>query len=370
MHALSLYSMRSSHLRVARSGQYGLTLVELMIALAISLVLVLAAVYVFTATRQSDRAVERASDSRETGLFALQMLGREIAQAGFYPSSQPPMIGHMSQTGMIDGYPPYEATPRLKTDWINRETGWPPAAYLTGLFGCEGAKFDVVTGTCGSATAGAPDTIVINYFTNDSMDSAVGTRRDCLGQDAANHDSNSTRKFNVGGTPPLTPHTSLNPALPPQAALFVSNRYTLTDIKLSVDQGDVNSKSLACSGSGNDAGSYQPIVAGLTDLKFSYGVYADDKSYVPVAFYTATEVSKLPAVTINGVPLSGWQRVSAVRVCVLTQTLGAGARLGDKAGAGRTYLDCAGNTQPQPKGASVERYTQEFGVRNTLKQTF
>ena len=370
MHALSLCSMKSNRFRNTRSSQYGLTLVELMVALAISLVLVLAAVYVFVATRQSDRAVERDGDARETGMFVLQMLGREIAQAGFYPASQPPLIGHVSQTGMIDGYPPYENTPRLATDWMNQAAGWPPVAYLTGIYGCDGAQFDPVTSTCGSASTGAPDTIIINYFTNDSMDSTVGTRRDCLGQDAANHTSNATRKLNTGGNPPLVPHTTLNPALPPQSPLFVSNRYTLTNIKLSVDQGDVNSKSLACSGSGNDGGGYQPIVAGVADLKFSYGVYESDQTYAPAGFHTATEVGALAPVTINGVSLSGWQRVSAVRVCILTQTLGGGTRLGDKAGAERTYIDCAGNEQQQPAGAFMRRYTQVFGVRNALRQTF
>ena len=93
-------------LKRAPHGQAGLTMVELLVALAISLVLVLAATYVYLATRQSDRALERSSDAQETGVYVLQLLGREIANAGFYPASRSPMVVHVSQTGMIDTYPP------------------------------------------------------------------------------------------------------------------------------------------------------------------------------------------------------------------------------------------------------------------------
>ena len=255
--------------------------------------------------------------------------------------------------------------------------GWPPAAFMNGIFGCDDAQLDVATSTCGAAVAGAGDTIVINYFTSDSMGSAVGTWRDCTGADVANDaNGNSTRKFNTGGTPPLVPHTGLNVNLPPQLPLFVSNRYALRAVKLSIDQSDINTRSLVCRGNGKsphgtaDTTAYQPVVAGVADLQFTYGVYADATSRAPSKFYTATDVSAMEPVTIDGQILSGWQRITAVRVCVLTQTLGGSTRLADKTGSASKYLDCSDAEKNQPTGSSMARYTQIFGLRNALKQTF
>ena len=358
-------------------------MVELLVALAISLVLVLAATYVYLATRQSDRALERSSDAQETGVYVLQLLGREIANAGYYPASRAPMVTHVSQTGMIDTYPPLQADPRLTTDWMNTAAGWPPAAFMTGIFGCDNASFDTASSTCGTAAAGTGDTIVINSFTNDSMSNVVGSRFDCTGANIAgtgaslgDNVSNGQRKFNTGGNPPLAPHTGLNADLPPQLPLFLSNRYAMKPVKIAMDQSDISSFSLSCSGNGRsphgttDAAAYQPIVSGLFDLKFSYGVYTSDQSLAPARFYTATEVGALAPIMINGQPLNGWQRVTAVRACVLTQTLGGGTRLNDKTGAARSYLDCSDTQKDQPTGSTITRYTQVFGLRNALKQTF
>ena len=159
--------------------QRGLTMVELLVALAISLVLVLAATYVYLATRQSDRALERSSDAQETGVYVLQLLGREIANAGFYPATRAPIVGNASdpadkditQVGMIDTYPPLEHSPHRPTDWMNAAAGWPPVAFQTGIFGCDDASFDTAASVCGTTAAGTGDTIVINRVAGEAGDS-------------------------------------------------------------------------------------------------------------------------------------------------------------------------------------------------------
>ena len=80
----------------------GLTLIELMVAMAISLIIVVAAAYVYLASRESQRAIDRSSNSRETGAFIIQMLGRDIMNAGFYPANMVPVPGDATQTGMYD----------------------------------------------------------------------------------------------------------------------------------------------------------------------------------------------------------------------------------------------------------------------------
>ena len=302
------------------------------------------------------------SAGEENGNFVLQALGREIMNAGFYPANFPPEISDVTQQGMYDTYPPLESKPRKTTDWQNSDASWPPVAYMTGIFGCEGATFNVATGTCPSPTVGASDSIVVNYFTSDP-DAEFGTRRDCTGSLVDNDPSNVNR-FSASAsknTPPLLP-------------LFVSNRFSLNDLKNFVDRNDVTTRSFTCSGNGSNPhgvnNSYQPIVTGIRELKFKYGVFADANTLTPQRFYTAGEVNALPTIEILGQTYTGWQRVTSVKVCVLSQSQGGGVRLEDKADDRMTYEDCSDSTQTQPAGQWINRFVQVFGVRNGLKQSY
>lgn len=358
-------------------------MIELLVAMAISLVIVVAAAYMYLGTRESQRAIDRSSGSRETGAFVMQMIGREIMNAGFYPATSLPIPSDATQQGMYDTYPPLPSDPRATTDWQNPLTGWPPTAFLAGIFGCDGGVFDVATSTCPATSGTAADTLVINYFTSDTsaMGATTGRRMDCTGVDVAptgsgGDPSNSIRKNNTGGAPPTTPHTSAVSNLPPQLPVFVSNRFTLSALKVSVDQQDVNTKSLVCSGNGRsphgvaDATAYQPIMSGLEDLQFTYGVYENGATVAPLRYYTATEVNALTNVVIDGLNLSPWQRVTAVRVCLLSRTVGGNTRIGDKTGSARTYLDCSDTVKNQPVGDTLTRHVEIFGLRNNLRQYY
>ncbi|PJI96840.1 type IV pilus assembly protein PilW [Acidovorax sp. 69] len=369
---------KSSQSSLLYQSQRGLTIIELLVAMTISLVIVIAAAYMYLASRESQRAIDRSSSSRETSAYVMQMLGREIMNAGFYPAIALPIPPDATQRGMYDTYPPLPAEPRVVTDWQNPLTGWPPTAFQTGIFGCDGGKLDVQSSTCPAVDNTLADTIVINYFTSDTpaMERTTGRRFDCTGSDAGGDPSNAERKKNSGGAPPGTPHTATANNIPPQLPIFVSNRFSLSSIKMSVDQQDVNSKSLVCSGNGQsphgvaDATAYQPIISGLEDLQFSYGVYSTDATLVPGRYYTASEVGALPSVVINGLTLSAWQRVTAVRVCVLSRTAGGNTRIADKTSAPRTYLDCSDTAKNQPTGDTITRSVEVFGLRNNLKQYY
>ena len=217
----------------------GLTLIELMVAMAISLMIVAAAAFIYLRTTQSQRALERQNNSLETGVYVMQLLGREILNAGFYPATALVDTDEPSKKGMYDTYPPLQSDPRRATDWQDTAAAWPPIAYMTGVYGCDGGAFNVSTATCPSADATKADTIVINYFTNDAM-GVTGTRRDCTGADVGSDPSNVNRKTNAAG----------NANMPPRLPLFVSNRYTLSELKNFVDGGDLATRSLGCSGNG------------------------------------------------------------------------------------------------------------------------
>jgi len=374
-------------LKASVRRERGLTLIELMVAMTISLIIVVAAAYVYLASRESQRAIDRNSGSRETGAFVIQMLGREIMNAGFYPANMAPIPGDVTQTGMYDTYPPLPTMDAsgnsAQTDWqqyVANVRTWPPEAFMTGIYGCDGGQFNTQDSTCPTADSAKADTLVINYFSGEAASmgtsSSAGGRFDCAGGDPAKAGSavsianhNQYRTKTDGSTP-----TADDLKKPPQLPVFVSNRYTLSDLKMSVEGADVNTKSLACAGNANSYPGllpiYQPIVPGVEDLQFTYGVYQAADTLTPSRFYTATEVNGLSDLAVNGLLLKPWQRVTAVRVCVLVRTVGGNTRIADKSGAARTYKNCEDTDTAQPARDTITRYVQVFGLRNGLKQYY
>jgi type IV pilus assembly protein PilW len=74
---------RSRTLRNCRNVR-GLTLVELMVSMTIGLIIVIALSAVFVGSSNSRREVDSSADAIESGRYALDLLGRELTQTGFY----------------------------------------------------------------------------------------------------------------------------------------------------------------------------------------------------------------------------------------------------------------------------------------------
>lgn len=335
--------------------------------------MVAAAAYVYLATRESQGALERGSSSAETGAFALDLIGRDIMNAGYYPSVMPPISPYSPNIGRAQPYPPTASIPAKTTDWTA-----PAAIYLAPIFGCEGAKFDPKTATCGSNVAGASDSIVLNYFTSDAANfgANVGSRYDCGGAKIENDPSNSVRKLNAGSPSAVT----ANDNLAPQQPLFGSNFYGLAATTIEVEKQSVATQSLACGGNGGSYYgqnvsinlAYVPLIAGINDLQFTYGVYNTEATRTPDRFYTAGEVAGLSTVSIDGLALGPWSRVVAVRVCIITKSLGGATKITDKTGALRSYLNCDDQaiTPAASDTALYKRQIQIFGLRNRINQTY
>lgn len=350
--------------RLIRSTyQRGFTLVELLVSIVITMFVIAAAGYVYVNTRNTQRAIESNSASVETGTFAMQLIGRDVLNAGAYPATMPPVSPAFPTRRQFDNYPPIVGIPPRATDWSS-----PGPAYDAPIFGCDSAPFDPIKGTCGTAVPGDPDSLVINYFTSDPADAFSGQRNDCTGADVNNHPSNAKRKLNKGGPPATTEDLGLAPQLP----LFGSNRYQLVKSKSVVDGVSRDTRSLACAGSGaTDQSEYRPMLSGIEDMQLTYGVYDTANTRAPTQYYTATEMKALPTVPIDGIPLAPWARVVSVRVCLMTKTLTA-AKIGDEAGHERTYVDCQGATVTQKREdmAVYRRHDEVFSLRNRMNQTF
>lgn len=321
---------RTRPLDTTPGRQRGLTLVELMVALAVGLLIAIVASVIYLSTSKSTRETQTVSELTETGQLALELIGREIRKAGFYPAQF--------------SSPTQSQIPGAFTNTKDATS----AAFNQGIFGCQGATFNPATKTCGSTTSGAPDSLVINYLTpldfGDS--SAVGNHRDCNRAQVSGDAANAAAV--AAGRP-----------------LFVSNRFALVATTYTQPNGTtVNTMSLACHGNGDEAATtYTPHLSGIEDMVITYGVYTASNQQTPGRFYTASQVAGLG----NLDDLTPWQRVTAVRVCLVVRTP-TPVRQAEGSTA-RTFADCRGNdvTLTNSDLTLRRRYERVFAVRNNIK---
>lgn len=88
----------------SKSDQRGFTLVEIMVATAITSVIVLAGMAAMTMTGKAVRANEQVSDSQQNARIAMEMIAHDIKMAGFGPqidlSKNPPPVGNCGIGGI------------------------------------------------------------------------------------------------------------------------------------------------------------------------------------------------------------------------------------------------------------------------------
>jgi type IV pilus assembly protein PilW len=317
--------------KVGVEGQRGLTVIELMVALVVGLVISIAASAIYLGTRSATVSSQSMSDQNETGQLALDLLGREIKKAGFFPA----------QFGS-------ETQPLLPGGFVNiKEPG--NLAFDQGVFGCRGAAFDPSGNSCGAPVDGAPDALVINYMSDPEFgdDAAVGNHRDC-------------NRAQVSADPANAAAVAAN------RPLFVSNRFSLVDTSYTAASGrTVDTSSLACHGNGDEAAAAaSPHLAGIEDLVLGYGVWGNTNQQTPNRYYNATEVAALPVV--DG--LTPWQRVSSIRVCLVVRTPEA-VRQSEDSTTARVFTNCRGEdvTLSNTDRTLLKRFERVYAVRNNLK---
>jgi type IV pilus assembly protein PilW len=335
-----------------RAVNKGFSLVELMTAMAVSLIVVAAAAVLFAETGQNQRALDQISNANEVGSFVLRLVGRDLANAGFYPVEAGPEGAGGSGLGVYvkpTGLPtPVDTSGKLVD------------AYGAGLFGCEGGedkKFIVPDGNCGESTGGnKADSLVVSYYTTDGFGATgIGHQLDCAGDNVA--------------ALPVNGSASAPAASSPTKPLFVANHYYLSDpdsLTMKFNGQQVTTRSLRCRGLGG--AEHRELISGLDDFQVTYGVAQSMESDSKVKFFNA-HVVKAQGTTapdpVTGKTFSPWQRVVAVRVCVISKTYEtSGVSVG-----GGTWTGCDGvlKTAAATDSAVRKTYTQIFGIKNHLK---
>lgn len=168
--------------------QRGLTLVEVMVAIAISLVLLTGVIQIFIENRQTYRAQEALSRVQENGRFAMHFLTREIRMAGFTGCASMANVNNIADTdnnniadtttdfttGGIDGREqadlPYNITDATQltvaevnanTDVLIIKRGTDTGVRLTGNMNVVNANIQMDSATVNGAFQ-AGDTLVIS----------------------------------------------------------------------------------------------------------------------------------------------------------------------------------------------------------------
>ena len=317
------YRRRISQKRQAAS-QKGYTLVELIVSLAVGVMVMGAAAAAYLSISESQRSLTEKSYAAESARFAMETLGREIQNAGFYP------INEVTSTSPLT---PQSAVPIGSfTTGSESNTETSPEHLRSPVFGCSSKKIDATktTSVCVAHTSYSPavdaDTLVASYYTDDNFGKDRGNNTDCARATPAAVSGSNGKLF------------------------FISNSYTLTPVTLKLEGNTIKTFGLACAGSASPVNNYVPLITGIEQLRLSYLVQSE----------TTTQFK-----SADSVLATEWNKVIAVKVCLVARSL-QNVRL---QASSYSFKDCSDATQTFANGIERKRYTQIFAVKNTTLAT-
>jgi type IV pilus assembly protein PilW len=306
--------------RQQAAAQSGYTLVELMVSLAVGVMVMGAAAAAYLSISESQRSLTEKSYAAESARFAMETLGREIQNAGFYPVNEvTPITTATPQSALPIGSFATAAESNPSTS---------PEHLRSPVFGCSSKKIDATktTSVCVAHTSASPavdaDTLVASYYTDDDFGKDRGNNTDCARATPAAVAGSNGKLF------------------------FISNSYTLTPVTLKLEGNTIKTFGLACAGSASPVNNYVPLITGIEQLRLSYLVQGETTAQFKSA---------------NSVLANEWSKVIAVKVCLVARSL-QNVRL--QAGS-YSFKDCADATQTFATGIERKRYTQIFAVKNS-----
>jgi type IV pilus assembly protein PilW len=120
---MSFYVARASRRSIP---SLGFSIVELLVAMAISLLLLAGVLAIFTSSRASYETTDRTSKVQENGRFALDQLSRQIRSAGFVGCARQPtyVSNTLRNTGKLQWN--FLQSPVMGYNWTSANT-WTPA---------------------------------------------------------------------------------------------------------------------------------------------------------------------------------------------------------------------------------------------------
>lgn len=302
---------------IIKSPQSGRTLIELMIAIAISVFIIIGISVIFSSSTQSSRAANQIGALSEDGPLAIHLMGQSIKRAGY---------GEIIGTNLWAYDQTLFAFPHLR-------------ACRSGNFNNAGAgDFNCVAGG-----AGAPDSIALQFQSDAITASSQRDSTNCVG----------------GAAVMTTINEVSHPAYLTQVPV-ISNVYTL------------NSGNVRCSGNGSTP---QAMASNIQELKIYYGY--DEQAAASVLTGQATvspsaakivDADMLIAsdVAFAGTQYTAWDFVISAHVCAVAATKDKGTSVQTNV----SYEGCPDNVAEAILGTGPTRTATDGAVRRTYRQVF
>ncbi len=308
--------------------QAGISLVEIMVAMTLSLILTLGVSQIYMSSKQSYRLQEAQSRLQESGRLALELLSDDIRQAGYLgcPSAgtNPPNEIALPMTGLAGvehiaatAVTGYEASgngwlPAHPANWIPVPQNAMTGTDVINIFyahPCGGQVQALVPGmsanptvniapantcsinqsaNCGGGSCSSGDILVLadcNYIEIFRADAVVGNAISIVGV------AGNTRD-----------HFNFNHNVDAEVMVMESHTYFIRSLN--------GEPSLYRDENANGA-SPQPIVEGVEDMQILYGLYTGLNCQEPYQYKTAADVG-----------INNWQCVTAVRIDLTLRTTG------------------------------------------------
>ncbi len=239
-----------------RGNQQGLTLVEILVAMTISLVLLAGVVQILVGSKASYRINEAQSRLQENGRFALQMMAKDVRMAGFWGC-----LGNNTQVANNLNLPGGNVNPALGgITGTEGGAGTPRPADSVTFQGVVGGGLPVISHNVAAASI---TTNVNNELAQGDFFLVGDCRRvDLLQITNANPDTSGTVVFNTGAG---TPGNATGPivAYGPNAVLYRAGSVAYT-----IANGNSGQPSLFRSINGTPP---MELVEGVENLQILYG---------------------------------------------------------------------------------------------------
>lgn len=329
--------------------QTGVTLVELMVAMTVSLILLAGVLQIFQANRQSYRVQEALARTQENGRFAIEFLAHDIRMADFWGCANG--VGKITNnldsgapsgfidfgTGGVDG---------TENSGLNNSD----SLVLRGGFGT-GLSLDPPFGPQASATLQAPgndlqqwDIVLVSDCTQGDIFQVTNSNpQNNAGSIVHNTGSGTPGNSNVSnpGCPGANAHC-LSKVYGDDATLFKAREITYS-IQTGASGEPALFRTIAGTGGGN-----QELVDGVEEMQILYG--EDTDGDLSADYY------------VNANNVNDMQDVVSIRLAVVTRSYTDNLT----GGTAQDYT-IFGNTVTPNDNRLRQVYTATIGIRNRLQ---
>lgn len=326
-----MHVFQDSVMKIALSARplatSGRTLLELLVAMVIGLVIMGAALAIYSSTTSSSRSSEAAARLNENATITLGVLQQQLRLGGY---------------SSIVGSPTYTVRKNFTGPGIRGCTGGFSGSSATATFASIACNDD----------ATKSDALVVRYEADNSNTNPVDT--------------------------PLTPSncvsqgitaTTASEATSTLAGAAVLPNYTLADNRYYIQTVGTPSggPELYCTGSTGLAGSLAysspvPIMEGVERMQVTYGVAASATGTVTTAYMSAQAID-----TAYSADTNRWNRVISARICLQVRSTDTSDKTSvSTLSTTNKYYDCANTQQTSTDGRLRRTYTSTVLLKNKI----